>query len=720
MFYELGLISVLIAASYSGASLIRSDPQMWPFGMMQLAAAVAAGLGLYHSREHGAAWLGVAGAVGLGAGACLLLIAPLARATARRFADAKQFKLAHRLFEIADRVLPDASLSEEKAFVATMRQIQAGNIDQSVATLTAARHHAHPDARRAIDERITMLYLAAYHWDEAIAHGEAHLRSTAPRSVEAADTRPSLRHALGVPVPLWVKLLGAYGYVGDLDQAARMLARLEQVCSGRDDASIWVYRARVMFLALAGRIRAVEALVAQPASKHMSRSTRAYWIAVAHERNGDAHAAKVAYAKARAHSRGARRGLIDRAIERLDNLQPVELTPLAKEHVDHVEQQAPPVVKLRERPRAPWATRLLTASMLCIAAMIALTLGDSSDIGVAVRAGAMVRGFVHDGEWWRLVSCNFVQFGGLHLLVNILGLWFLARECEHMFGHARTVAVFAVAGIAGFITSYLASPVGISAGASSAICGLLGAVLVELTRHKRHYRAAWSRGIWGYLVLIVIGQAGIDIIYWHVTDHYAHAGGALVGALLGAALSPHARWARASLWASRGIAAAFIALCAVAAIMVVRTPIAKSFGKLDHERRILPGLFMSTPRGWKLDDNSLHDSDNLIQVRFHSSSAANPIDGITRALEESLRSEFDRIDISTERVVPLPRGWDGRELAMSSEQPNGVGGRQHFRLIIAFKRVPAGLIATSIEVGDSIARAAPGLLTELVASIVVK
>jgi hypothetical protein len=34
--------------------------------------------------------------------------------------------------------------------------------------------------------------------------------------------------------------------------------------------------------------------------------------------------------------------------------------------------------------------------------------------------------------------------------------------------------------------------------------------------------------------------------------------------------------------------------------------------------------------------------------------------------------------------------------------------------------VPAGLIATSIEVGDSIARAAPGLLTELVASIVVK
>lgn len=392
----------------------------------------------------------------------------------------------------------------------------------------------------------------------------------------------------------------------------------------------------------------------------------------------------------------------------------------AKERVDHVEQQAPPVVKVRERPRAPWATRLLTASMLGVAAVIALTVGDPSDMGVVIRAGAMVRGFVHDGEWWRLVSCNFVQFGWLHLVVNILGLWFVARECESIFGPTRTVAVFAVAGIGGFIATYLASPVGLSAGASSAICGLLGAALVEHTLHKRHHRAPGSRGMWGSLVVIVIAQVGVDIIYWHVTDHYAHAGGALVGALLGAALSPHARWATASLWASRGIAAAFLALCAVAAIMVVRTPIAKSFGKPDHEIRILPGLFMSAPHTWKLDDNSLHDPDNLIKVGFHSSRAPNPIDAITRAAEDSLHAEFDRVDISTARVVPLPPGWDGRELAMSSEQPGGVGGRQHFRLIIAFKRVPTGLIVASIEVGDSIARAAPGFFTALVASIVVK
>ena len=457
MYYELALIAVVLASSYWGVSVIRSDPQLRVYGIMQLAAAAAAGGGFYHSRGRGPAWLGVVGAFGAFAGACFLLIAPLARATARWFAAGKHFKMAQRLIGIADRLGPDSRVADENKFLATMRQIQDGNIDGSVATLTAARQQAHPAARLVIDERITMLYLAAYRWDEAIAHAEANLFYAVPPKADDLDARAALQRALGIALPVWVQLLGAYGYVGNLEQAARMLARLEQVCSGRDDAAIWVYRGRVIFLALAGRVPALEALVALPYSKHMSRRARAYWSAVAHERNGDAAAAEVAYVKARAFSRGARRVLIGRALDRLSNICPVELTPLALELVDRVEHLTPPVVQLRERPRAPWATHLLTASVLCVAAVIALTLGASSDIGVLVRAGAMVRGFVHDGEWWRIVSCNFIHVGGLHLLFNIFGLWFLTRECEHLFGSSRTLSVFAVAGITGFITSYLAS-----------------------------------------------------------------------------------------------------------------------------------------------------------------------------------------------------------------------------------------------------------------------
>ena len=59
----------------------------------------------------------------------------------------------------------------------------------------------------------------------------------------------------------------------------------------------------------------------------------------------------------------------------------------------------------------------------------------------------------------------FVHLGGLHLLVNVIGLWFLGRLCEEMFGATRTVAIFAVTGIGGACASFLASPVGVSAGA---------------------------------------------------------------------------------------------------------------------------------------------------------------------------------------------------------------------------------------------------------------
>ncbi|MEO6773149.1 MAG: rhomboid family intramembrane serine protease [Kofleriaceae bacterium] len=725
MYYELALISVVIAASYWGLFFIRVGPQLRLYGVMQLGAAVAAGLGLYHRRAGGPAWLGVAGAIGAGAGVCLLLLAPLARAAARRLAAAERFKLAAALLDLAELLAPGSGVAEEKALLAAMREIRAGNIDDSVATLRAARGRAPADAQLAIDERIAMLYLAAYRWNDAISHAEANLLgAVAPGASEPGASSPAaLRRALGLAPPVWVELLGAYGYVRDLDQAARMLARLEQVCAGSDDAAIWVHRGRLIFLALAGRVAAVEALVAPRQAKHMSRGARAYWIAVAHERKGDAGAAATAYARARSRSRGRPRVLIDRALERLAKLEPLDLTPLAQELADRVEHQPPPVVRLREPAPAPWATRLLTASVLGAAAAIALTLGDSSDLGVLVRAGAMVRGFIHHGEWWRIVSCNFVHVGGLHLLVNTLGLWFLARECEYMFGSARTVAVFGLSGIAGFIASYLASPVGISAGASAAIFGLLGAVFVELTLQRSHHRAAWSRRMWSSLAVIMIGQVGIDFMYSGVTDQYAHAGGALVGAVLGALLSPYARWAKLSLYASRVIAAAFVAVCAFAAIMVVRTPLATSLGTPDHTFTIGTSLgptIVSAPATWTFDDDTLQDPDDLVEVRIASSNAERSFDDFAAHEQDRVRHQFDRIDIATEHAVPLPPGWEGRELAISAVEPNEVGGRQHYRLILASKPLADGAVLVSIEVADSIARAAPGLFTALIASVAVK
>ena len=754
MYYELALISISIAASYWGLYFIRFGAHTRTYGLMQFGAAVCSGLGLYHHRAGGPAWLGVAGAIGVGTGTCLLVIGPLVRAAARRLAAAERFKLAERLLDVADLLAPGSGVGEEKKLFAAMREIRDGNIEETVAALTAAREQAPADARLAIDERIAMLYLAAYRWDEAIDHAEKNLFGIKLASattiagptpgnvqvdvsrVERAGTNGAamhpglaLRRALGIAPPVWVELLGAYGYQNNLEQAARMLARLEDVCAHRPEAAIWLHRGRLIFLALAGRVSAVEALVDPRKSRHMSRGARAYWLAVAHERKGDARRAEVAYAKARSQSRGRPRVLIDRALERLSEIKAsaepaaggqrgaADLTPLASELVARVEHEAPPVVPTRERAQAPWATRTLSVAMLAVAATITLFVGDSSDLGVLVRSGAMVRGFIHHGEWWRIVSCNFIHVGGLHLFVNVLGLWFLGRLCEDMFGTARTFAIFAVAGVVGFIASDLGSPAGISAGASGGIFGLLGAVFVELTLHKRHYRTAWNRGMWGSLVVVALGQFGLDVfMYSGITDQYAHLGGAVLGAAMGTALSPYLKFQTVTTYAARIIAGAFGIACVIAIVMVVRTPIAKSLGTPDQVLAIGPSLVAKAPADWRYDE-TLHDPDDMIELRFASSSAEKPFEDFMAAEQARMHKRFERIDIATVSVVPLPSGWTGQELAVSAEEPDAVGGREHYLLVLAGKPMPGGTVLVSIEVTETMARAAPAFFTALLASV---
>src|SRR5450631_2666028 len=106
MYYELALISVLIAASYWGLYFIRFGAHTRTYGMMQFGAAVFSGLGLYHRRVGGPDWFGVAGAIGVGAGTCLLVLGPIVRAAARRFAGAERFKIAERLLDVADVLAP--------------------------------------------------------------------------------------------------------------------------------------------------------------------------------------------------------------------------------------------------------------------------------------------------------------------------------------------------------------------------------------------------------------------------------------------------------------------------------------------------------------------------------------------------------------------------------------------------------------------------------------
>jgi membrane associated rhomboid family serine protease len=679
-----------------------------------LGAAALAGLGLL-GRGKDIPVLGLAGAVGAGAGACLFVLGPLARSLARRAAAAERFTLAQRLLAVAEVLAPGAGVRDDVALVVAMREARDGHVQPTIDALAAARQRAPVDARRAIDERIAMLYLAVYRWDDAIAHAEAHLFDMA-----GAPEGTGLRAALGVAPPVFVELLGAYGYRGDLERAAAMLVRLEDVCAGRDDAGMWLHRGRLMFCALAGRVDAVNAMVEPKRSRHMTRSARTYWQGVAHERRGERDAARAAYTRARSGARGRPRILIDEALARVDHADAVAVPEVARDVIARVEAAPVPAVETRTRTRKPIASRVIAGAMVLVAIAITVLLGDTSDVGVLVRGGALVRGLVADGEWWRVVTCIFVHIGGAHLAVNAMGMIVIGRLAEDLFGSWRTACVFALAGLAGALASYLASSGGISAGASGGLFGVLGAVFVELTLQRRRYRGAWIRGMWGSLAVVAVAQLAVGFLY-PVIDQTAHAAGLAVGALAGALLSPHTRFARHGLRAARVVVFAFAATAAWSAAMVVRTPVMTSLTRTLPTTHRVDDLTVTAPASWRVDGDQLADRDQLI-VTTWKHGAGDPVQ-VATWLATQVKHEQDqeqdahvRLLAPLEHVVRLP-GWQVEELAVDLE--DGAGGTQAMRVIYAGLALADSAVVVQLELPDTIARAASALLVQVLGSVAV-
>lgn len=86
--------------------------------------------------------------------------------------------------------------------------------------------------------------------------------------------------------------------------------------------------------------------------------------------------------------------------------------------------------------------------------------------------------WVADGDWWRLLTAAFLHASVLHIAFNMLALWWVGGPLEEAIGPWRYLAIYAVSGLAGSAGALLASPNAFTVGASGAIFGLFGAMVV--------------------------------------------------------------------------------------------------------------------------------------------------------------------------------------------------------------------------------------------------
>jgi membrane associated rhomboid family serine protease len=87
-------------------------------------------------------------------------------------------------------------------------------------------------------------------------------------------------------------------------------------------------------------------------------------------------------------------------------------------------------------------------------------------------------GGVAQGEWWRLITSTFLHYGPLHLAMNMYSLFFAGSILEHVIDRWRFALLYLVSGLCGSAGALILTPDGLTAGASGAIFGVLGALWI--------------------------------------------------------------------------------------------------------------------------------------------------------------------------------------------------------------------------------------------------
>jgi membrane associated rhomboid family serine protease len=136
----------------------------------------------------------------------------------------------------------------------------------------------------------------------------------------------------------------------------------------------------------------------------------------------------------------------------------------------------------------------------------------SGGFGTLYTDGALFGPFlVHQHEYYRLLTYGFLHDGLLHILFNMVFLYFVGPSLELAIGKVNFVAVYLASLLAGSFGALLLTPLDATVGASGALFGLLGALIVIA-----HYRgiSIWSSGLGPTLVINIVFSltiAGISI-----------------------------------------------------------------------------------------------------------------------------------------------------------------------------------------------------------------
>jgi len=184
-------------------------------------------------------------------------------------------------------------------------------------------------------------------------------------------------------------------------------------------------------------------------------------------------------------------------------------------------------------PRAWVTTTIIAVNVALFVAMVAsgVSLSKPTNAGL-IAWGADYGPLTTGGQPWRLLTNTFIHIGVLHVVLNMVGLWFLGTLIERLLGSLGFIVAYLLSALCGSVLSTWWNPLTVSAGASGAIFGIFGALVAYLLRHRgqipREMLVSLRRFAISFVALNVafgVKQKGIDVA--------AHLGGLGGGLLVG-------------------------------------------------------------------------------------------------------------------------------------------------------------------------------------------
>jgi membrane associated rhomboid family serine protease len=204
---------------------------------------------------------------------------------------------------------------------------------------------------------------------------------------------------------------------------------------------------------------------------------------------------------------------------------------------------------------APATVALVAINVLVYLVTVYQGSGIAAPGGKLFDDGALVGALIYaDGDWYRLVTAMFLHASLLHLAFNMLALYWLGTVVEQALGTWRFLLIYFVSGLAGSAGALLlSSPLQQTVGASGAIYGIMGALLIL------EYRATGSFA--GPVLAFIVLNLALTFAIPNISVG-GHLGG-LVGGILATLALSHFRDAR-----TRSLGPALVGVIAVVSFVV--------------------------------------------------------------------------------------------------------------------------------------------------------